>query len=221
MNNLVPVFKFLKQLEKNNNRTWFEENRVIYELARAEHTAWVASLLALFSKAEPSFSTITPKDCIFRINRDIRFSKNKLPYKTNFGAYLNARGKKSETAGYYVNLQPGRSFVAAGMWMPSSPVLANVRQEIDYNFNDFKKKIQSAALKKNFPALLSNNDRLVRPPRGYTDNNPALEYLKLKSFVISGSFTDAEVLEKNFHLRLIQSFKSAKPFVDFLNSALD
>jgi uncharacterized protein (TIGR02453 family) len=118
---------------------------------------------------------------IFRINRDVRFSKNKAPYKTNFGASINPGGKKSMIAGYYVHIEPGKSFLAAGTYMPEAPYLSAIRQEIDYNLEEFKKIVGAKDFKKEFTSL-SVEDALKTVPKGYDKENPALEFLKLKHF---------------------------------------
>ncbi|MBK8413382.1 MAG: DUF2461 domain-containing protein [Bacteroidetes bacterium] len=130
---------FLKALKKNNNREWFDVNRSKYEEAKADFEKFVETLLPLLSKENSKLKDLKVKDCVFRIYRDVRFSKNKDPYKTNFGAYFVEGGKKSSKAGYYIQIEPGNSFLAGGCWMPEAPVLKAIRQEIDYNLKDFEK----------------------------------------------------------------------------------
>ena len=142
---------FLKKLEKNNNKEWFDKNRKLYEAAKADYEAFVTAVYAELTKLEPRLAEHKAKDAIFRIFRDVRFAKDKSPYKANFGAYMSRGGKKSPDAGYYMHLQPGgKSFLAGGMWMPEGPVLKKVRQELDYNFKEFQGIINKASFKKLF-----------------------------------------------------------------------
>lgn len=215
------VLKFLKDLQKNNDRTWFETNRNRYENAKANFLAFVEEVIPAIAKFDPSLSELVGKNCTFRINRDVRFSKNKAPYKNNMSAYFNKAGKKGNGAGYYVHVQPGRCFVAAGIWQPEAADLAKIRQEIDYNFNDWKKILNASTFKKTFVEGVEKNDTLVRPPKGYDDDNPALGFLKLKSFIVSRSFTEEEVMQKDYVKQVAGSFKTVKPVIDFINGALD
>ena len=141
------TLKFLKDLSKKNDRSWFENNRSRYEEAKTDFENFIQSVLERFSKKDDDLKELVAKKCTFRINRDIRFSKDKSPYKTNFGASMNRGGKKSMYAGYYFHCEPGKSFVGGGLWMPMPPEMKKVRQEIDYNLDEFdsivtSKKIQ-------------------------------------------------------------------------------
>ncbi|HMD00160.1 MAG TPA: DUF2461 domain-containing protein, partial [Ferruginibacter sp.] len=162
-----------------------------------------------------------PKDCIFRINRDIRFGKDKTPYKTNMACYFNKAGKKGNGAGYYFHIEPGKSFAAGGIWQPGTTELASMRQEIDYNFTDWKKIINNPTFKKQFPKGFTENEMLTRPPKGYEDSNPAIDFIKLKSFVITKSFTDAELQSKTFVKDVAKTFNNMLPLIRFLNGAID
>ncbi|WP_431217877.1 DUF2461 domain-containing protein [Puia sp. P3] len=153
--------------------------------------------------------------------RDVRFSSDKTPYKTNMGAYLNKGGKKSPTAGYYMHVESGRSMAGGGLWMPMAPELSKVRQEIDYNYAEWSKIIGDRNFKKVFPDGLEEEEKLSRPPKGYDDENPAIEFLKLKSFIVTRTFTDAEVQAKSFLKEIIKTFQAMDVFVHFLNRALE
>ncbi len=212
---------FLKSLKKNNNKPWFDTNKKTYEEARAAFSDSITQIIGIISRIDPDIANLTAKECMFRINRDVRFSKDKRPYKHNMSAYFNKAGKKGNGAGYYVHIEPGQSFVAAGIWMPEPGDLAKIRQEIDYNFVEWKKMIGSAEFKKQFEKGIDTSNSLVRPPKGYDEENPAIEFLKLKSFVTSRPFTDAEVMSREFANGLSKSFKAIKPLVSFLNRALD
>ena len=212
------TIKFLKDLAKNNNKPWFDKNRKAYESAKDDFVQVVAQVIRGIGNFDPSIAALEAKNCTFRINRDVRFSKNKAPYKNNMAAYFNKDGKKGLGAGYYMHIQPGQSFVAGGIWMPEPPVLAGIRQEIDYNLDDWKKIVESRSFKKIFPKGLEG-EALSRPPKNYDDNNPAIEYIKRKSFIVTRPFTDSEVQGKGFVKEVSKTFQAIKPLVDFINLA--
>lgn len=216
---LSETLSFLKQLAVNNNKAWFDSQRNEYEANRAGFTLLVEDWIAQASVIDESLVGQMAKSSLFRINRDVRFSANKAPYKLNFSAYLAKGGKKYPGAGYYFHLQPGASFLAAGIWMPPADILSAIRQEIDYNWADFKKLRENPVFNKRFGVL--SGEKLSRPPKGYTPDNPAIEALKLKSFVATQQLTDSEVQHPNL-LNTLKSFVGdVKPLVDFLNQAVD
>lgn len=215
------TLKFLTNLKKNNNRPWFDQNRKLYEAAKSDILVLVEGLIKEVSKFDPSIGSLLPKDCTFRINRDVRFSKDKSPYKNNMAGYFNKHGKKGLGAGYYLHVEPGKSFVAGGIWMPEPAVLSKIRQEIDYDFNDWKKILNHKSFKKQFQKGIDTADSLVRPPKGYDENNPAIDFLKMKSFVVRKSFTDSEVLSNSFAKKIAGAFEAMKPMIDFLNRATE
>ena len=219
----TSTLQFLKQLAKNNNKEWFDANRKKYEAAKEDHLQLVQKILNEFSKTDTSLSSLAAKDCLFRINRDIRFSKDKSPYKTNFGAYINANGRKSMHAGYYLHIQPGESFVGGGLYQPDATALKKVRQEIDYNFDEFKSIISNKKFKAVYSKGISKDEdlSLSRPPKGYDEINPAIEYIKLKSFIAMTPLTDAELTEKKFVATVVKAFEALHPVILFLNKALE
>lgn len=217
----VSTLKFLKDLKKNNNKPWFEKNKSVYLDAKEDMDHFVGQVIEGFGKTDPGIATLQAKDCTYRIYRDVRFSQDKTPYKIHMGAYLNKGGKKTPTAGYYLHIEPGRSMAGGGLWMPQAPELNKVRQEIDYNFSEWTKIIADRNFKKNFVVGLDREEVLSRPPKGYDEGNPAIEYLKLKSFVVTRSFTDAEVQSKIFLKEILKTFTSMKAFVYFLNQGLE
>jgi uncharacterized protein (TIGR02453 family) len=214
------TLKFLKDLNKNNNKPWFDEHRKQYETARADFYGMVEKLIPAIAKFDEPIGRLTVKETVFRINRDVRFSKDKSPYKNNMACYFNQAGKNGLGAGYYLHIEPGKSFSAGGIWVPVPAVLAGIRQEIDYNFTDWKKIIENKNFKKTFVDGITSNDYLVRPPKGYDENNPAIEFLKMKSFIVRRSFTDADLQGKNFLNEVAKTFNTMKPLIDFLNTAL-
>ena len=215
------TIKFLKDLKKNNNKPWFDANRKQYEAAKADTALFVQAVIDGLGKKDTSIAHLTAKDCMFRINRDVRFSKDKSPYKTNMGSFMSAGGKKSNFAGYYFHLEPGGCFAGGGLYMPMPPDLAKVRQEIDYNLADFKEIISS----KKFKAVYNDLDRdaeylLSRVPKGYEPFNPAADYLKLKSFVATYKVPDALLTSKILVKDVVAGFETLQPLIEFLNAAV-
>jgi uncharacterized protein (TIGR02453 family) len=219
----TSTLQFLKQLAKNNTKVWFDANRKKYEAAKADHMQSVQKIIDEFCKTDTTLSTLAAKDCLFRINRDIRFSKDKSPYKINFGAYINANGKKSMNAGYYLHIQPGESFVGGGMYQPDADALKKIRQEIDYNFDAFKNIINNKKFKAVYAKGISKDGdvSLSRPPKGYDDDNPAIEFIKLKSVVAIAPLTDAQITDKKFVSAVVKAFEALHPLILFLNKALE
>lgn len=216
------TLKFLAELKKNNHKPWFDANRTAYDEAKKDFAAFIQAVLEGLSKTDPSIAHLIAKDCMFRINRDVRFSKDKSPYKTNMGAFMNKGGKKAMTAGYYFHMEPGGSFAGGGLYMPMPEQLKKVRQEIDYNFSDFKKIV----LSKKFESVYGSLDRdseylLSRVPKGYEPDNPAADYLKLKSFVATYQLKDAQLTSPTLVKETIAGFKALQPLLKFLNTALE
>lgn len=214
------TIQFLKALKKHNNKEWFDKNRKIYEQAKADYLNFVTILLNDIQGFDTSLMELQPKQCIFRLNRDVRFSKNKDPYKTNFGASFSKGAKKIQTAGYYFHLEPGENFVGGGLWMPMAPDLNKVRQEIDYCYKEFSSILKKPAFKSTYGDM-DNSMKLVRPPKGFDVDNPALEYLKLKSFVVIRSIKDTELTDKQLVKNVVKDFKTIAPLVHFLNRAIE
>jgi uncharacterized protein (TIGR02453 family) len=215
------TLKFLKDLKKNNNKPWFEKNRKVYEAAKTDFAGFIQQVIDKHSQSDPTIKSITAKDCLFRINRDVRFSKDKSPYKTNMGAYINRGGKKSLFGGYYFHCEPGRAFTGGGLWMPMPPELNKVRQEIDYNFADLKKIIHTKKFKSLYKDLSRDAEYvLTRVPKGYEPTNPAAEYLKLKSFVALVSLKDSDLTAKDLVIKTVTAFETLQPLLSFINEAI-
>jgi uncharacterized protein (TIGR02453 family) len=215
------TLKFLKDLKKNNNKPWFEKNKPVYLDAKADVDNFVGQVIEKLGKTDPGIANLKPQDSTYRIYRDVRFSPDKTPYKVHMGAYLNKGGKKSPTAGYYMHIQPGSVMAGGGLWMPMAPDLNKVRQEIDYSFKEWSGILGGRSFKKFFPNGLSKEDMLTRPPKGYDEGNPAIEYLRLKSFIVMKDFDDKEALSGSFLKDLVKTFETMKPFIDFLNRAME
>ncbi|MFC4212307.1 DUF2461 domain-containing protein [Pedobacter lithocola] len=211
---------FLKNVIENNNREWFAENKPKYEEAKDDVLELVASIVPELSKINPLISSDTdPKKCVMRIYRDVRFSKNKDPYKNNFGIWFSSKTKGSNEPGYYLHIQPKKSFIAGGYWMPEPPHVKLIRQEIDYNIDEFKGIINNIEFKNNFK--LGTGSALKNAPKGYDPADPNIEYLKLKSFEASMSIDDEEFFKPTLVNKLVTSFKTVSPLVAFLRNAID
>jgi uncharacterized protein (TIGR02453 family) len=216
------TLKFLKDLKKNNNKPWFDAHRGEYDNAKQDFANFIQSVIDRHSKTDKSISSLKAKDCIFRINRDIRFSKDKTPYKTNMGASINKGGKKSVFGGYYFHCEPGESFVGGGLWVPMPPDLKKVRQEIDYCFDEFKKIISSSKFKKVYGELYREEDvSLSKVPHGFEKDNPAADYIKLKSFLAMKKLNEKDILSKDLVKQTVEAFEALNPLLQFINRALE
>jgi uncharacterized protein (TIGR02453 family) len=216
------TFKFLRDLKKNNNKSWFDANRKQYEASKTDFANFIQALIDKHAKNDTTIKTLVAKDCMFRINRDIRFAKDKSPYKTNFGAHINKGGKKSMLTGYYFHLEPGKCFAGGGIWMPIPGDLKKLRQEVDYNFAEFKKIVGSKKFKSVYGDLSKDTEyTLSRVPKGYEPDNPAAEYLKLKSYIAMIKLKDADLTSKDPWKKTIEAFEALQPLLNFINRALE
>lgn len=213
------ILKFLKDLKKHNDRDWFQKNKERYLEAKEGFEMLVADVLSEIVKFDSALGGLDPKKLPFRIYRDVRFSKDKSPYKTNMGAGFSPNGKLVEEPGYYLHLEPGKSFIAGGIYMPNPANLAKIRQEIDYNMDKLNKVLKSKAFKNLF-SNFDDFDKLKTVPKGYAKDHPAIEILKLKSFIVSSSFLDKEVTDKKFVKQASQIARAIKPLNDFLKEAI-
>jgi uncharacterized protein (TIGR02453 family) len=215
----APILKFLNALGKNNNREWFEKNKPRFIEAKTLFDGFVAAQLQELTRFDESLAGLDPRKLTFRIYRDVRFSKDKRPYKTNFGAAFSATGKGLGRPGYYLHIESGQSFVAGGLFQPMPDVLARVRQEIDYNGDSLRKIMQSKKFSTLFPEFW-DEDKLKTMPKGFAKDHPYGDWLKLKSFIVTHNFKDKEVLDKKFLKATTDAFKTVKPLNDFLSDAL-
>jgi uncharacterized protein (TIGR02453 family) len=213
------LLSFLKQLKQNNTKEWFDDHKPTYQQLRLQWLDFVADSITAMSVHVPAIAAIQPKDCVYRINRDVRFSADKSPYKTNFGMSLNPGGKKAPFCGYYLHIEPGNSFIAGGAYLPEPAYLAAIRQEIDYQFDAFSKIAKQPQFTKRFGKI--GGESLKRPPKGYEENNPAIEYLKLKTFIAQQSLTVADLKNPKMLPNMVASFLALKPFIDFLQAPLN
>ncbi len=212
------TIEFLKKLDKNNNRDWFIANKPAFVAANDNVIAVTGELIDRVARFDPAVAGIDPKSCVFRIYRDVRFSTDKSPYKTNLGAFIAPGGKKAMMPGYYFHIQPRMFFAAAGKHMPDSAELLKIRNAIASNTKEFLKIVEAKSFKSRFAEL--DGDRLSRPPKGFDAEHPAIEYLKLKSFTVSQAFSATDAVSKDYPKMLADSFKASYPLVTFLRTAL-
>ncbi len=212
------TLKFLYDLRKNNNRDWFGFHKNRYEDARTDVEHFVDFLIPAIHEFDPRISQLTAKQCMFRIYRDIRFSKDKTPYKTYFGAYIAPGGRKSVLCGYYLHLEPGNCLLAGGAYHPSGEYLKNIRSEIYYHLEEFEAILNKKEFKKTFGKI--TGDSLKRPPKGFPADFEGIDYLKMKDFTIFHHIDEQQLSSPDFAGYVLQVFKEMKPLNDFFNRAL-
>jgi len=213
------TFGFLAAIKENNNREWFQENRDIYEHAWQNMKDFTQAVIDGLAQSDRYITEDIPlSKCLFRIYRDTRFSKDKAPYKTWLGAGISTAGRKLNGPEYYLHIQPGNSFAAGGYWRPEKDHLAAIRQEIDYNGARLLEILDEPAFKQH--CQLDTQDKLKRPPAGFDEDNPYIEFIKLKSFTAFEQFTDDELSSPNGLERVLQAFRRMYGFKLFLHDAL-
>ena len=214
------VLDFLTQLAGNNNREWFQKNKKQYDTAKAEVESFVNSIIPGIAKFDETVKFVEAKDCMFRIFRDVRFAKDKSPYKINMGAWISQAGRKSSGPGYYIHLQPGESFLAAGVYMPEPDQLKKMRNEIYYNIAEFKSILNDKKIKK-YCNDLSDFDKGKMAPRDFPKDFPDIELLKHKHYILSYPLRDEMIASDHFHEVVLMAFKAMYPLNVFLKRALD
>ena len=212
-------FSFLKELKENNDKLWFAKNKPVYDKLKLDFEKTVSEFITSISKFEPEIGNLSPKDCVFRIYKDIRFSKDKTPYKTNFGGFFVKGGRKSGMAGYYLHIEPGDCFIGGGIYMPPAPILKKIRDEIHYNIDEFEKIIHGKDFKKYFKEITGSKTSVM--PRGFEKTFKGAEYLKFKDYTVIYPVKDDFYLNKDAFKNIIEIFKAMKPFNDFLNKSFD
>ncbi len=213
------IFKFLQKLEKNNNREWFTENKHLYTEAFNDMLKVVERLIPRVGEFDDDIKTLEPKKCMFRIYRDVRFSKDKSPYKVNFGGYLVKGGKSSGNAGYYLHLENNNSFIAGGIHLPPAQNLKKIRQEIYYHVDEFKKIIEDKENIKLFKEI--SGDKLLRPPKDFDPEFADIELLKYKSYGFVHTISNDVCMAPGFEDYVLKIFKQLSPMVKFLNRGLE
>jgi len=214
--------QFLDDLKKNNNRDWFQDNKKRYEVFKKDYHQLVSDFLDAMKPLDPSLELLEVKNCTFRINRDIRFSKDKSPYKAHLGVWMSTGAKGANRAGYYVHIEKGASFIAGGFYSPEAEDLKKVRKEIAFFYDDLQEILKDKNFKKEFGSLdINENNSLKSMPRGYEKDHPAIEFLKLKSFTATQKYDISEVTQKDFVSKVSKKLIALKPLNEFINRALD
>ncbi len=212
------IMTFLSLLEKNNNREWFEKNKKLYLSAKNSFDDFVLLLIQTAKSIDPEIGFPEPKNCTFRIYRDVRFSKEKTPFKTNFGAYISKGGKNSEWAGYYFHLEPSESFIAGGKYQPQGPALKSIREAIFYEPDIFRGIIENPSFKKHFPGIMG--DTLKTAPQGYPKDHPDIDLLKYKDYAVYKPLNSAILGSPGLLDEIKSAWTELKILNDFLNKAI-
>lgn len=214
------IIQFLSDLKENNYKEWFHENKTQYQKAKKEFEQFVAITIAKIAQFDNSVQNLEPKHCMFRINRDIRFSKDKSPYKTNFGSFIVPGGKKSGNAGYYIHIEPGNCFLAGGVYSPAPDILKAVRTEIYDNNEDFKNIINDKNFKKHFKELMTE-DMLKTAPKGFPKDFEDIDLLKYKHYTVAKNISDNVISSEKFIDEIQETFKALYPFNRFINDGIN
>ncbi|HEX7366511.1 MAG TPA: DUF2461 domain-containing protein [Pelobium sp.] len=215
------TFHFLNQLKQNNNRDWFQDNKSAYLAAKENVEAFADEIIDSFKILNPYVSPdLTGKKSVKRIYRDVRFSKNKDPYKSNFGISIPTSAKGIHGPGFFIQIEPDCSFVAGGMWMPESEHLKLIRQEIDYSADKLNEILGKSSFKSFFANGLQQTDKLKTTPKGYDASNPNIELLKLKSFTVASFFSDKALQTKDASDEIVRCLKEIIPLNKFLQEAI-
>ncbi|MDR3328820.1 MAG: DUF2461 domain-containing protein [Prevotellaceae bacterium] len=216
----TATLTFLRQLRRNNNREWFNGHKEAYLAAKADVEQLAMQLVAGIGEFDGSVRGLEPKDCLFRIYRDARFSHGEPPYKTNLGVVVQRGGKKTNYACYYVHVEPGGCFLSGGIYMPQPPVLKAIRQSIAVNFDELGGIVGERSFKKYFSAIVDNN-KLVKVPQGFDKSSPAAEFLKQKDFHVMRSVDDGDLCSPGFLKQALAAFKALTPLNHFFNEAIE
>lgn len=210
---------FLRKLDRNNTREWFQANKAAFDAAQDNMTAFAGYLIGEIGRFDDAVAGIDPKACLFRIYRDVRFSKDKSPYKVNLGAYISPGGRRSMQPGYYFHLQPGKSFVAGGKHIPDGPEMLKLRTAIAGSTDEFLAIVEKKSFRERFGEM--RGDRLKSAPKGFDPAHTAIEYLKLKEFMAFAELSDDKLITNSeFPKQLVRTMKEMYPLVAFLRKAL-
>jgi uncharacterized protein (TIGR02453 family) len=216
--NFTAILNFLDELSRHNSRDWFEKNRPAYESARGTFEEFIDHLIDIF-RTPDDLQGLSARECVTRIHRDLRFSKDKTPYNTSFSAIIAPGGKKSSLQGYYVSIAPrGRTLIAGGLHMPTPEQLGRFRQAINRDATSFKVITGKKAFIQQFGKIAG--ERLKTAPKGYDRAHPEIELLQLKEVTVLHYFTDQEVLAGDFPEKAVASCRAMRPFLDYLNEVL-
>lgn len=211
--------KFLDDLKKNNNRDWFQSQKVRYDSYKKEYYQLVQDFLDNMKSKDESLRNLEVKNCVFRVNRDIRFTKDKSPYKTQMGIWMSPGTKNTNLAGYYIHIEKGASFIAAGVYSPENDDLKKIRKEIAFFYDELETIVNNKKFKDAFGELDRNNS-LKNAPKDFEKDHPAIEFLKLKSFTASEKTDDKLLSDPDFVKKISEKLILLKPLMQFLNRAL-
>jgi len=215
------TLQFLTTLKNNNNRDWFQAHKPDYEKAKKNFEDFATVLLNNLKSFDETLQNLEIKQCFFRIYRDVRFSPNKEPYKTHFGAYFAKNGgKNSHFAGYYFHLDPEESFFGGGIYMPLPEYLKLIRKEIYYQIDEFKAIINAPSFTKYYDGI-EKIEKLKKAPVDFPKDFPDIELLKNKHFFVSHYYNPQNALKEDFMNDVINGLKAAKPLVDFINFSVN
>lgn len=213
------IYEFLLELRENNNRDWFHANKKKYDKARKDFELFVELSIEQIKDIDPDISGLNAKDCIFRIFRDVRFSEDKRPYKTHFGAFLAKSGRKSRYGGYYIHIEPEASFLGGGCYMPAPNALKAIREEIFQNPLEFKEIITDKEFTSHFPEMYG--DKLKTAPRGYPKDFEYIDLLNFKNYAVGKMIPDKIVRSERFSDEISKSFSSLYTLNQYLNQILE
>lgn len=216
---MKTVLNFLNELKKNNTKEWFNENRKRYEESREKMLFFTELMIQEVSKFDDEIKILNPKDCFFRIFRDVRFSKDKTPYKTNMGSFITRDGRKGHRAGYYIHIEPENSFVGGGVWCPMPEPLKAVRSEIYDNADGFKEVINDKSFKNYYSEIMG--EQLKTAPKGFPKDFEDIELLRHKSYAFGHELTDKVVKGDDFVLKVVEAFKELHKANRYMNVAMD
>lgn len=216
---MQEVLNFLSELKENNNKEWFDQNRNRYEASRKKILFLTELIIQEINRFDPEIGMQEPKNCVFRIFRDVRFATDKTPYKTNMGSYIARGGRKSISAGYYLHIEPGASFVGGGCYCPPPDALKAIRTELFDHPGDFKQLISDDSFHKLYPKLYE--DKLKTAPKGFPKDFPDMDLLKYKSYAFGSDLSDQLVKSDDFVARIVAALHELYPVNRFLNIALD
>ena len=215
------IINFLKELNENNNREWFAQNKSRYEKVKSKFEEISRLLISEISIFDNDIKNVDVKDCVFRIYRDIRFSTDKTPYKTHFGVYIaSAGGRKSQRGGYYLHLDPAGCFIAVGVWCPPPNILKALRQSVCDNIDELNEIRNETGFNTYFKTFFEE-DKLKNVPAGFPRDFPDAELLKLKHYMVEYKLDDKILNASDFVLQLAQIARAGYPLNKFLNYTVD
>jgi uncharacterized protein (TIGR02453 family) len=216
------TLQFLDDLKNNNHRDWFIEQKKRYDAYKQDYHRVIENLLAQLKPFDDKLQPLEVKHCTFRINRDIRFSKDKSPYKTHMGIWLSQNRMMKNAPGYYLHISPEETFVAGGLWCPEAPELQKIRKEIAFFHEDLEQILQHKTFQKYFKDLDRQEGQVLKTaPKGFEKDHPALHWLQLKSHTASFPIPTKELFEPKTLNHVVEVMKSLKPLNDFIYRALE